>query len=125
MSRAFCPAFLLFLYMSKTHFIEDANIEWEILDDFCKRKIMAYNDGLMIVKVHFKKGGVGAIHQHVHTQGSFVESGVFEVNIAGERKILKQGDVFFVPPSTDHGVIALEEGVLVDSFNPLREDFIQ
>jgi quercetin dioxygenase-like cupin family protein len=111
--------------MSKTHFIEDANIDWEILDDSCKRKIMAYNDGLMIVKVHFKKGSVGAIHQHVHTQGSFVESGVFEVNIAGEKKILKQGDVFFIPPSTDHGVIALEEGVLVDSFNPLREDFIQ
>ena len=74
--------------MSKTHFIEDANIEWEILDDFCKRKIMAYNEGLMMVKVHFKKGGVGAIHQHVHSQGSFVESGVFEVNIAGEKKIL-------------------------------------
>jgi len=110
------PDFILFLYMSKTHFIEDASIEWEI---------MAYNDGLMIVKVHFKKGGIGAIHQHIHTQGSFVESGVFEVNIAGEKKILQQGDVFFVPPSTDHGVIALEEGVLVDSFNPLREDFIQ
>jgi quercetin dioxygenase-like cupin family protein len=61
----------------------------------------------------------------VHTQGSYVESGVFEVNIGGEKKILKKGDVFFVPPTTDHGVIALEEGVLVDSFNPLRVDFIQ
>lgn len=110
--------------MSKINWIADADVEWEILDDFCKRKIMAHNEGLMIVKVHFKKGGVGAIHQHIHTQGSYVESGVFEVIIAGEKKILKQGDVFFVPPSTDHGVIALEEGVLVDSFNPMRQDFI-
>jgi quercetin dioxygenase-like cupin family protein len=111
--------------MSSTHWIKDADIEWEILDENCKRKIMAFNEGLMIVKVHFKKGGIGAIHQHIHTQGSYVESGVFEVNIAGEKKILKKGDVFFIPPSIDHGVIALEEGVLVDFFNPLREDFIQ
>jgi quercetin dioxygenase-like cupin family protein len=111
--------------LNKTHWIADADIEWEILDEYCKRKIMAYNDGLMIVKVHFKKGGIGAIHQHIHTQGSYVESGVFEVIIGDEKKILKQGDVFFIPPSIDHGVVALEEGVLVDSFNPMRADFIQ
>jgi quercetin dioxygenase-like cupin family protein len=110
--------------MSKTHFIKDSDIEWEILDESCKRKIMAYNDDLMIVKVHFKKGGIGAIHQHIHSQGSYVESGVFEVIIGDEKKILQQGDVFFAPPDTDHGVIALEEGVLVDSFNPMRSDFI-
>ena len=110
--------------MSKINWIADSDVEWEILDDFCKRKIMAFNEGLMIVKVHFKKGGIGAIHQHIHTQGSYVESGVFEVIIAGEKKILQQGDVFFIPPSTDHGVVALEEGILVDSFNPMREDFI-
>jgi quercetin dioxygenase-like cupin family protein len=73
----------------------------------------------------FKKGGVGSIHHHIHTQGSYVESGVFEVIIGDEKKILKQGDVFFIPPSIDHGVVALEEGVLVDSFNPMRADFIQ
>jgi quercetin dioxygenase-like cupin family protein len=110
--------------MSKTHFIKDSDIEWEILDESCKRKIMAYNDDLMIVKVHFKKGGIGAIHQHIHSQGSYVESGVFEVVIGDEKKILQQGDVFFAPPHTDHGVIAVEEGVLVDSFNPMRSDFI-
>jgi quercetin dioxygenase-like cupin family protein len=110
--------------MSKTHFIKDSDIEWEILDESCKRKIMAYNDDLMIVKVHFKKGGIGAIHQHIHSQGSYVESGVFEVVIDDEKKILQQGDVFFIPPSIDHSVIALEEGILVDSFNPMRSDFI-
>lgn len=119
------PDFILFLYMSKTHFIIDTDIEWEILDDFCKRKIMAFNPDLMIVKVHFKKGGIGAIHQHIHSQGSYVESGRFEVTIGNEKKILQAGDVFFAPPSTDHGVIALEEGILVDSFNPMRADFIQ
>jgi quercetin dioxygenase-like cupin family protein len=63
--------------MSKTHWIADADLEWEILDENCKRKIMAYTQELMIVKVHFKKGAIGAIHQHIHTQASYVESGVF------------------------------------------------
>jgi hypothetical protein len=44
--------------MSKTHWIADADLEWEILDDYCQRKIMAYTEDLMIVKVHFKKGGI-------------------------------------------------------------------
>ena len=110
--------------MSKTNLIADADLEWEILDDYCQRKIMAYTEDLMIVKVLFKKGGIGAIHRHIHSQGSYVESGVFEVMIGDEKKILQQGDVFFIPPSIDHGVIALEEGILVDSFNPMRADFI-
>jgi quercetin dioxygenase-like cupin family protein len=53
-----------------------------------------------------------------------VESGVFEVMIGNEKKVLKQGDVFLIPPSVDHGVVALEEGILVDSFTPMRADFI-
>jgi quercetin dioxygenase-like cupin family protein len=110
--------------MSKTHWIADADLEWEILDENCKRKIMAFTQELMIVKVHFKKGGIGAIHQHIHTQASYVESGVFEVMIGNEKKVLKQGDVFLIPPSVDHGVVALEEGILVDSFTPMRADFI-
>jgi hypothetical protein len=28
----------------RTNWIADADIEWEILDEYCKRKIMAYND---------------------------------------------------------------------------------
>lgn len=103
----------------------DAELDWEILDEHCKRKIMAYTEDLMIVKVYFKKGGIGSIHQHIHTQASYVESGVFEVRIGDEKKILERGDVFLVPPSVDHGVVALEEGILVDSFTPLRQDFIQ
>ncbi|MFT7002478.1 MAG: hypothetical protein ACJAVW_003520, partial [Spirosomataceae bacterium] len=40
---------------SKT-LISDQDIEWEIIDETCKRKIMAYDDNLMLVKVAFEKG---------------------------------------------------------------------
>jgi quercetin dioxygenase-like cupin family protein len=40
-------------------------------------------------------------------------------------KTLKEGDVYFVPSDVFHGAVCLEEAVLIDVFNPIREDFIQ
>ena len=79
---------------------------------------------MMMVKVKFEKGAIGAIHQHIHTQVSYVESGVFEITIDGEKRIIKQGDGFFVAPNLWHGAIALEAGILIDVFNPQRADFL-
>lgn len=105
-------------------FIEDAGIEWSDLGGGVKRKIMCYDNRVMLVKVVFEKGAVGALHSHHHTQISHVDSGVFEVEIAGEKKVLKAGDAFYVTPDAIHGVVCLEAGMLVDVFSPMREDFI-
>jgi len=106
-------------------FIENRDIPWEQMGDRVKRKIMAYNDKLMVVRVSFDKGGVGALHQHYHTQITHVESGIFEVEIGGEKKILTAGDAFYIPPNVMHGAVCLEAGVLIDVFSPMREDFIK
>ena len=105
-------------------FILGSDIPWEHPDKGIKRKVMAYNDQLMLVRVVFEQGAVGTLHEHYHTQISYVESGQFEVEIEGEKKILHQGDAFSVPSHALHGVVCLEAGVLIDVFNPKREDFI-
>jgi quercetin dioxygenase-like cupin family protein len=86
---------------------------------------MAYDETIMLVNVHFDKGGIGAIHEHYHSQVTYVESGQFEVTIGSETKILKGGDSFYVQPHVLHGAICLESGILVDVFSPMREDFIK
>ena len=106
-------------------FIEDAAIEWETVGEGVKRKIVAYDDLLMLTKVAFEKGGVGALHHHYHSQITHVESGVFEVTIGSEKKLLHAGDAYHVPPNAEHGATCVEAGVLVDAFSPYREDFIQ
>ena len=106
-------------------FIENREVPWQQMDKAEKRKIMAYDDKLMVVKVQFDKGGIGSLHQHYHSQITHVESGIFEVEIAGEKKILSQGDAFYIPPNVLHGAICLEAGVLIDVFSPMREDFIK
>jgi quercetin dioxygenase-like cupin family protein len=105
-------------------FIESKEIEWEVVAPGMKRKIMAYDESLMLVRVEFEKGAVGSLHSHHHVQITHVESGTFEVEIGGEKKILKAGDVFYVPPHAVHGAVCLEPGVLIDVFSPMREDFI-
>ena len=106
-------------------FIENASIEWENVDKGMRRKIMAYDDKLMVVKVEFETGGIGTLHQHFHSQITHVESGVFEVEIGDEKKILKAGDAFYIPSNVMHGAVCLEAGVLIDVFSPMREDFIK
>ena len=105
-------------------FIENREIAWEPTAPGMRRKIMAYDENLMLVRVEFETGGVGVLHSHRHTQISHVESGVFEVEIGGEKKVLTTGDAFYVPPHVVHGAVCLESGVLIDVFNPMREDFV-
>jgi quercetin dioxygenase-like cupin family protein len=78
----------------------------------------------MVVKVAFEKGGVGQVHQHYHTQIPHVEIGRFEIQIDGEKRVLKQGDAFYVPPNVWNGAICLEAEVLIDVFSPMRKDFV-
>jgi quercetin dioxygenase-like cupin family protein len=104
--------------------IADNDLDWIPVEDGIKRKIMAYSDALMLVKVAFEKGRIGAIHHHPHLQISYVASGVFEVTIAENTKILRGGDVYFVPENAVHGAVCLEDGVLIDVFSPMREDFL-
>ena len=105
-------------------FIENRDIPWQQMGEGVKRKIMAYDDKLMVVRVSFDKGGVGALHQHYHSQITHVESGIFEVEIGDEKKVLTPGDAFYIPPIVMHGAVCLEAGILIDVFSPMREDFI-
>ena len=105
-------------------FINANEMEWEQLGGGVERKILGYDDQVMMVVVRFEKGAIGSLHHHVHRQVSYVESGKFEVEIDGKKKILQQGDSFFVAPDLVHGVVALEAGSLVDVFTPAREDFV-
>jgi quercetin dioxygenase-like cupin family protein len=106
-------------------FVKNEDIAWEQVTEGIKRKIMAYDDRLMLVKVAFETGGIGTVHQHHHTQITHVESGVFEVEIDGEKQMLQAGDVFFIPSNIWHGAVCIEAGVLIDVFSPMREDFIK
>ena len=88
------------------------------------RKVLAYNDQLMIVEVRFEKGGVGSAHTHPHLQSTYVKSGRFCFDIDGQKVEVAEGDTIAFPSGIIHGTVCLEAGVLLDIFNPMREDFV-
>ncbi|MDB5203410.1 MAG: cupin protein [Ferruginibacter sp.] len=106
-------------------FVENKAIAWEQMAPGVKRKVMAFDEKLMLVKVEFETGGIGSVHQHPHVQISHVESGIFEVEIDGVKKVLSTGDAFYIPANVLHGAVCLDAGVLIDVFSPMREDFIK
>lgn len=108
----------------RSGFVSLSEIPVEAMDPGVTRQILGYDTGLMMVRVSFKKGAVGYLHNHPHRQASYVESGRFEAQLDGEKKVLGPGDSFFVTPGLTHGVTALEDGVLIDAFTPRRDDFL-
>lgn len=104
--------------------VADKDIDWKELGGGIKRKIMAHNTEMMVVKVAFETGGIGVMHSHPHTQASYVSKGKFEITIDGQTQILSEGDVYFVPSGLEHGAVCIEAGELIDVFNPMREDFL-
>ncbi len=79
----------------------------------------------MVVEISFEKGGIGAIHSHEHEQVAYVKSGIFEFTIGEAVRTIKEGDSLYIEPNTLHGAKAIEAGVIVDVFTPMREDFLK
>ena len=106
-------------------FIEDNNVEWENAGEGVRRKVLGYDEKIMMVKVEFQKGAIGYVHKHVHSQVTYVLSGKFEIQIGSEKQVLNGGDCYFIPSDVEHGALNLEPGILVDVFSPMRKDFLK
>ncbi len=105
-------------------FLFGQEIPWENPAPGIQRQIMGLDGKIMMVKVRFEAGAVGQLHEHHHSQVTYVESGEFEMTIGDEKKTLKGGDAFYIPPHVLHGCVCTQPGVLLDVFSPAREDFL-
>ncbi|HYG57616.1 MAG TPA: cupin domain-containing protein [Symbiobacteriaceae bacterium] len=105
-------------------FVTDASVQAKLVGEGLTRKLMVHAGGLMMTRVAFTAGAVGALHSHPHEQVTYVATGRFRVTIGDAVQELAPGDSFYAPPDTPHSVLALEAGELVDVFTPQREDFI-
>ncbi|GJD51495.1 hypothetical protein OPKNFCMD_4250 [Methylobacterium crusticola] len=105
-------------------FTRGADVPWEPAGAGVRRQVLAHDDGVMLVRVAFEAGAAGPAHSHPHVQCTLVESGVFDVTIAGETARLAAGDTFLVPSGAVHSALAVEAGALTDVFTPMREDFV-
>jgi len=105
-------------------YVKLSDIEETDLGEGVSRKILASGGDMMTVQFAFERGAVGTPHTHVHEQVGYVLQGRFELTLGGEETIIEAGDTYYVPSNVVHGVVALEDGVLLDVFTPQRQDFL-
>lgn len=94
-----------------------------------RTRYLAFTETLMTVVVDFNDGPTSEPdppHSHPNEQVSYVASG--EINLFMENKLtrLGPGDMFTVPPNLSHSVQLLTSYVrIVDTFTPIRKDFLK
>lgn len=89
------------------------------------RQVLSDHPALMVVAFRFgKQGAIGALHDHVHVQSTYVESGRFRFTLGEVEREVGPGDSFVIPSKQTHGCVCLEPGTLIDCFAPRRDDFL-
>ena len=64
------------------------------------------------------------LHSHPHEQVGIVLEGEIEMTVAGERKLLRPGEVYVIPGGVEHEARTFEQPVKVmDVFSPVREEY--
>ena len=87
------------------------------------RRTLAEGGSMMICEFTLEKGVEIPNHAHPQEQIGYVASGRLKITVNGESKELGPGDCYFAPSGIPHGAIVLEKAVVVDTFNPPREDY--
>jgi quercetin dioxygenase-like cupin family protein len=94
------------------------------LTDLLSRQVI-HASGATIARISLKKGAVVALHSHVNEQVTMLLSGALQFEMAGEKFVIRGGDVLVIPPDVPHRVEALEDSQATDLFTPAREDWIR
>ena len=93
-----------------------------------RSRYLTHTDNLMMVVIDFKDGPTDEFdppHSHPNEQVSYVVAGELIFLLGSEKHHLGPGDIVTIPPDIPHSVKLLTDHVrLVDTFHPIREDFI-
>lgn len=99
------------------------DIEPEQLTSLITRQYIV-GTNIMLARMVLKKSARVPLHHHRHEQVSHVVEGVLSFLLEGREVTVRAGEILCIPPHVPHEVMALEDSVALDIFNPPREDWI-
>ncbi len=83
-----------------------------------------HSDNVTLAFWEIKAGSNLPAHSHVHEQIAQITEGEFEPTIAKNTFVLKPGKVAIIPSNVEHSGKAITDCKIIDTFYPLREDYM-
>ena len=100
------------------------DIEPEQMNPLTTRQFVV-GTNTMMARLTLKKGAVVTRHQHRHEQITNLVEGALHFQLDGGEMTVRAGEVVCIPPHAPHEVVALEDSVVLEVFNPPREDWLE
>jgi quercetin dioxygenase-like cupin family protein len=95
----------------------------EQLNPLVTRKAI-HSGSMTMARLVLQKGAVVPQHRHFHEQLTTIEKGALRLLFESGEQVVQAGESLVIPPHAPHGVVALEESIVLDVFSPPREDWI-
>lgn len=102
------------------HFDLNNTEEKELVPGFFAK--LVHSDNITIAYWRVVEGAEVSDHSHPHEQFVTVIEGEFELTVDGKPMIMKAGEVIYIPSNVPHRGRAITDCLLIDTFNPARED---
>ena len=99
-------------------------VEVEELSETATRQVI-HSARMTTARIHLKKGGVVPRHSHENEQISHVLAGSLLFQFDDREVMASAGDLVEIASHEPHRVLAVEDSVAMDVFQPVRQDWIQ
>jgi quercetin dioxygenase-like cupin family protein len=95
----------------------------EVLPGVLLRSV--YIENAMMTFFELQPGSVIPRHKHPHEQISYIANGSLTMTVAGETRVMGQGDIAVIPPNVEHEAVVGDRPTLaLDAWYPIREDYV-
>lgn len=101
------------------------DIPLEQLSPTITRRIVT-GEKVMTAIVELKKGAVVPAHRHESEQITYVLDGALRFTMEDGSEIdVRTGETLVIPSNVEHAAVALEDTLDMDSFSPIRDDWLR
>lgn len=83
-----------------------------------------FGEKILLSFVYMEPNSVAPVHSHEEEQIGTMIEGEYEFELNGEKKMIRKGDVYIVPPNVPHGARTYDKPCLaLDIFSPPRTGY--
>ena len=110
-----------FLAIMKVHRWDD--VEHEHLNELAARRVV-HSKRMTTARIYLKKDAVVPRHSHENEQISHILEGRLRFEFDDGDYVVSAGEMMEIGSNEPHRVVALEDSLAMDVFQPVRQDWI-